>query len=71
MDRLGTTIVVPLTSRGFPAPFRVAVSFGSGGFALCDRIRTIDRARLRRHAGDVDSSELEAILKTLQAIFAL
>ena len=69
MDRLQTTIVVPMTSRGFAAPYRVATSFGASKYVACDQIRSIDRSRLRRYAGRMDDVELELVLRTLQAIF--
>lgn len=70
MDRLRTTIVVPLTSHGFSAPFRVVTTFGSSKFVLCDHVRAIDRQRLRRLAGYLDSGELLEVLRTLQAMFS-
>ena len=70
MDWLRTTIVAPLTSRGFQAPFRVPTKFGTSKYVLLDHLRAIDRARLRRHAGDLDPTELAAVLETLQAMFA-
>jgi mRNA interferase MazF len=69
LERLRTTIVVPLTSKGFAAPFRVKTSFGTSAFALCDHVRAIDRARLRRFAGTLDAKELSEILHTLRAMF--
>lgn len=70
MDALRTVIVAPITSRGFAAPYRVPTTFGAGGFILLDHIRAVDRSRLRRHAGEIDASELVRVLKTLQAIFS-
>lgn len=70
MSFLRTTIVAPLTSKGFETPFRLRTSFGKGGLILLDHIRAIDRARLRRFAGTLDAAELSRVLGTLQAIFA-
>lgn len=69
MDRLQTTIVVPLTSHGFAAPFRVPTVFGTSKFVLCDHVRAIDRRRLRRLAGEIEPAELQQVLHTLRAIF--
>ena len=69
MDRLQTTIIVPMTSRGFPAPYRVATSFGTSSFLLCDHVRSIDRTRLRRYVGRIDDTELARVLEALRAIF--
>ena len=71
MDRLHTRLIVPLTSRGFDAPFRVKTTFGTSAFALCDHVRAVDRERLRRHAGTLKPQELAEILRTLQSIFTL
>jgi len=62
-------MIVPLTSHGFPAPFRVPTTFGSSTFILCDHLRAIDRSRLRRYAGNLEEKELNQVLRTLQAIF--
>ncbi|HEY9085078.1 MAG TPA: type II toxin-antitoxin system PemK/MazF family toxin [Candidatus Tyrphobacter sp.] len=70
MDFLRTTIVAPLSGRGFAAPFRVPTKFGKSRFVLLDHLRAIDRSRLRRYAGDLDDAELAAVLGALQAIFA-
>lgn len=69
MDRLRTRLIVPLTSQGFEAPFRVKTTFGSSAFALCDRVRAVDRTRLRHYAGTMKPQELAEILRTLQSIF--
>jgi mRNA interferase MazF len=69
MDFLRTTIVAPLTGRGFAAPFRIPTRFGESRFVLLDHLRAIDRKRLRRYAGDLDPAELVAVLRALQAMF--
>jgi mRNA interferase MazF len=71
MQRLRTRLIVPLTSRGFDAPFRVKTTFGTSAFALCDRVRAVDRDRLRRYAGTMKPQELAEVLRTLQSIFTL
>lgn len=70
MDRLRTTIVAPLTSHGFAAPFRVPTTFGNSTYVVCDQIRAIDRQRLRRLAGVMEDDELSNVLRTLQTLFA-
>jgi mRNA interferase MazF len=70
MDWLRTTIVAPMTGRGFEAPFRLRTTFGRSKYILLDHLRAIDRARLRRRAGELDADELANVLSVLQAMFA-
>lgn len=69
MDFLRTTIVAPITSRGFEAPFRPRTRFGRSRYILLDRLRAIDRTRLRRRAGELDESELGNVLRILRVMF--
>jgi mRNA interferase MazF len=69
-DHLRTVIVAPMTSKGFPAPFRVPVTFRrKQGLILLDQIRTVDKARLVRKEGMVSDVTLLQTLRTLQEIF--
>jgi len=69
-DNLRTVIVAPMTSKGFPAPFRVPVSHGgTKGLILLDQMRTVDKARLAKKAGAVTAKTLSATLATLQEVF--
>ena len=44
---LRTVIVAPMTSRGFPAPFRVPLTHaGTKGLIVLDQIRAVDQIRL-------------------------
>ena len=71
-DYLRTALVVPLTSKGFAAPFRIAVEFeGVSGLALLDQIRTVDKQRLVKRLGAIDDAVLTVILETLQELFAI
>ena len=70
-DHLKTVIVAPMTSKGFAAPFRVAVTHaGKKGLILLDQVRTVDKARLAKKVGAVSSKTLSATLATLQEVFA-
>ena len=70
-DHLKTVIVAPMTSKGFPAPFRVQVTHaGTQGLILLDQIRTVDKARLVKRLGAVAPQTLSATLTTLQEVFA-
>src|SRR5690348_8308737 len=69
-DRLRTIMAVPLTSGSRPAPSRVPVSFqGRAGLILLDQLRTLDKARLIRRLGVVETAILRVALATLREIF--
>jgi mRNA interferase MazF len=70
-DHLRTVIVAPMTSKGFAAPFRVALTHGgTKGLILLDQVRTVDKARLAKKLGAVSARTLAATLATLQEVFA-
>lgn len=70
-DHLRTALVVSMTSKGFPAPFRVSVTFsGTPGLLLLDQLRTADKVRLVKRLGAFDDDTLQKTLLTLQEIFA-
>lgn len=69
-DNLRTVIVAPMTSKGFPAPFRVPVTHGgTKGLILLDQMRTVDKARLVKKVGTVPGKTLTTTLTTLQEVF--
>ena len=68
---LETVIVLPMTTAGSTAPFRLHVTFeGKTGLILPDQIRTVDRQRLMRRIGRVSGKTLAATLRLLQEMFA-
>ena len=70
-DHLRTVIVVPMTTKSRPAPFRVPVSHGGQkGLILLDQVRTVDKARLAKRLGAVSAKTLANTLTTLQEAFA-
>ena len=70
-DHLRTVMVAPMTSKGFPAPFRVPVTHaGTKGWIVLDQLRTVDKQRLVKRQGVVPAKTLNAVLATLQALFA-
>lgn len=70
-QHLRTVIVAPMTSKGFPAPFRVPVSHGgTKGLIVLDQIRTVDKVRLVKRLGLITAKTLSAVLATLQEVFA-
>lgn len=70
-DHLRTVIVAPMTSKGFAAPFRIAVTHaGTEGLILLDQLRTVDKARLAKKLGALGTATLAQVLGTLQEVFA-
>lgn len=68
-----TVIAVPVTSStGKPAlPTHAALSAGEGGLwrdsiALCEQVRTLEKARLGRRLGAVGADALRSIERALQ-----
>ncbi len=66
-----TVIVAPLTTKGQPYPTRVRCRFkGKEGQVVLDQIRTVDRVRLVRKLGRLDSRTSAQVLDVLQEMFA-
>ena len=66
-----TVIVAPLTTKGQDYPTRVACRFkGKGGQVVLDQIRTVDRVRLVKKLGRLDSRTSARVLAVLQEMFA-
>jgi mRNA interferase MazF len=69
-DHLRTVMVAPMTSKGFPAPFRIPVTHaGKKGLIVLDQIRTVDKIRLIKRSGVVSTKTLSNVLSTLQEVF--
>ncbi len=69
-NRLNTVLVVPLTKRGFVAPFRVPCQFaGVTGQIALDHIRSVDKHRLTRRLGQLDLPTAKTVLTTLRELF--
>jgi mRNA interferase MazF len=67
---LRTVIVAPMTTKGRPAPSRVACRFKEeDGLIVLDQIRTVDRARIIKKLGQVDRSTAEHVLRILIEMF--
>jgi mRNA interferase MazF len=70
-EHLRTVIVAPMSSKGFPAPFRVPVThLAKKGLIVLDQIRTVDKIRLVKRVGAVNAKILSNVLTTLQEVFA-
>ena len=68
---LGTVIIAPMTAvcRGWPT--RVGIAFqGKTGEIALDQIRAVDKSRLVKRLGKLDSETSDAVLDTLGELFA-
>ena len=68
---LATVIIAPMTTvrRGWPT--RVSVTFqGKTGEIALDQIRAVDKTRLIKRLGKLDSATVPAVLDVLGELFA-
>lgn len=66
-DNLATVIIAPMTTKSHNYPTRVKVVFqGKTGWIVLDQIRTVDRKRLVRKAGAIDSKTVLRIKEVLK-----
>jgi mRNA interferase MazF len=68
---IATVIVAPMTTKVRPYPTRVECSFqGKDGQIVLDQIRTVDKVRLVRRLGRVDTQTQAEVLAVLAELFA-
>lgn len=68
---LGTAIIAPMTSQIRSYPSRIPCQFqGKLGQVVLDQIRTVDKLRLGKRLGRLDSEEQQRILEVLSEMFA-
>lgn len=68
---IATVIIAPLTSQGKSYPSRVACTFqGKAGLIVLDQLRTVDKVRLVKRLGRLAGDEQQAVLQTLNEMFA-
>jgi len=68
---IATVIVAPMTTRGRDYPTRVNCHFeGKDGQIVLDQIRTVDKARLVKRLGRLDSKIQARVLAVLAEMFA-
>ena len=66
-----TVIVAPMTSAGKDYPTRVSCTFRKKqGQIVLDQIRTLDKSRLFKKLGTIDSKAQLEVISTLQRMFA-
>ena len=69
-EHLRTVIVAPMR-KSFTAPFRVSVTHAAKkGLIVLDQIRTVDKIRLVKRVGALNTKTLSNVLTTLQEVFA-
>ena len=68
--RLHTLLIIPMTSGGFIAPFRVPCRFGGvNGQVALDHLRSISKTRCVRRLGELDEATGNEILHQLRETF--
>jgi mRNA interferase MazF len=66
-----TVIVAPMTTAGKEYPTRIFCTFKKKkGQIVIDQIRTIDKSRLIKKLGTIDSSTQLEVVEVLQRLFA-
>ena len=66
-----SVIVAPMTTRHRPYPSRIPIQFRrKAGQIVFDQIRTVDKTRLVKRLGTIDSSAAERVLAVLGELFA-
>lgn len=71
-SHLMTVIVSPMTTTIRKYPTRISLNFeGKEGQIVLDQIRTVDRSRLIKKLGDLESKTQRKVLDILQEMFSL
>ena len=65
-----TVIIAPMTTKGHANPFRLACTFqGKQGRVVLDQIRAVDKGRLVKKLGRVDTRTQSQVLTVLCEMF--
>lgn len=68
---IATVIVAPMTTKGRTYPTRVPCVFeGKTGEIVLDQLRTVDRTRLIKRLGRIETAAQKTVLRKLAAMFA-
>lgn len=68
---IATVIIAPMTTKGTAYPTRVACKFqGKQGQVILDQIRTVDKTRLTKKLGRIDTQTQSEVLKVLGEMFS-
>ena len=69
---ISTIIIAPMTTKSRKYPTRVACKFKSkSGDIVLDQIRTVDKKRLEKKMGSIDSAAQRKTIAVLQEMFTL
>jgi mRNA interferase MazF len=70
-SHIATVIVAPMTTQGRTYPTRVSCKFqGKDGQIVLDQIRTVDKTRLVKKLGTINTATQKAVLAMLAELFA-
>lgn len=70
-QHISTVIVAPMTTKGRSYPTRVPCIFqGKEGQVVMDQIRTVDKIRLVKRLGKVDSQTQTDVFSVLSELFS-
>jgi len=70
-QHISTVIVAPMTTKGRNYPTRVPCSFqGKEGPVVMDQIRTVDKIRLVKRLGKIDSKTQADVFSVLSELFS-
>ncbi len=68
---INTVIVAPMSTKGRTYPTRVTCKFqGKQGQVVLDQIRTVDKARLIKKIGRIDTKTQSSVLAVLGEMFS-
>jgi mRNA interferase MazF len=69
---ISTIIIAPMTTKSRKYPTRVACKFkGKAGDIVLDQIRTVDKKRLVKKLGTIDSASQRKTIAVLQEMFTV
>ncbi|PJZ70855.1 growth inhibitor PemK [Leptospira perolatii] len=64
---IGTVIIAPMTAKSHAYPTRVELTFQSKkGWLVLDQIRTVDKARLIKKLGKLESKTVTKVKRVIQ-----
>ena len=64
---IGTVIVAPMTTKSHEYPTRISLKFqGKDGWIILDQLRTIDKIRLVKKLGKIESKTVRKVKEVLR-----
>lgn len=70
-QHISTVLIAPISSTKIMYPTRVQVEFlGNSRAVILDQTRAVEKARLVKKIGDIDSVQRRTIIEKLQEMFA-